>query len=175
MKGLCIVFFCVLGAFQVAAEIKATSIAVVNLKDVAKKSDAGQSIDEQLGEINDKSKKDLLDFEASIKQMDNNAKTSSDERKVEDLQAILYDMTKEKRYQIQEAYQAALEQLEKEIHEVIKEISVEKGYSVVVTSDAVVFNNGCPDITEEALQRLNKRISRIKVDMKKGNERKNDR
>jgi len=147
---------------------KTVRLAVVSLKDIAKKSKAGQSIDDQIEEINNKSKKDLLELEDSIKKMDSDAKTSSDERKVEDLQVILYDMTKEKRYQIQVAYRSAIKSLEEEIRKVIKEIADEKGYSLIIFSDAVFYRDSeCPDVTEEAIRRLDDRIPKIKVDMTK--------
>lgn len=175
MKFVRLLFICVLSLIQATGALAAGKTAVVNIRYVAKNSDAGRGIDDQLAEINDKSKKDLLDLESSIKKMDSDAKTSSDERKVEDLQVILYDMTKEKRYQIQTAYHNALEQLEQEIHKVVEEISNEKGYSLVVISDVIVFNSSeCPDITQETIERLNKRVPKIKVDMKKSKEVEDD-
>ena len=145
-----------------------SKLASINLETVAKNSKAGQSIDEQLEEIHNKSKEDLLELENSIKKMDSNAKTSSDERKVDDLQAILYNMTREKRYQIQAAYRSAIEVLNEEIRKVVEEIAREKGYSLILVSEAVFYSNsGCPDITEEAIKRLDDRVSKIKVDMSK--------
>ena len=147
---------------------KAVKLAVCNVVDVARRSKAGQSIDDQIEEINNKSKKDLLELEDSIKKMDSTAKTSSDERKVEDLQVILYDMTKEKRYKIQVAYRSAIETLQAEIRKVVKEIANERGYSLIMVSDAVVYSSSeCLDITEEAIRRLDNRIPKIKVDMTK--------
>lgn len=147
---------------------KTVKLAVFSITDVAKRSKAGQSIDEQIEEINNKSKKDLLELENSIKKMDSDAKTSSDERKVDDLQVILYDMTKEKRYQIEAAFKSALGVLNEEIRKVVEEIASEKGYSLIVLSEAVFFNSSeCPDITEEAIRRLDSRIPEIKVDVTK--------
>ncbi len=145
-----------------------TKLAVVSLKDIAKRSKAGQSVDDQIEEINNKSKKDLLELEDSIKKMDSAVKTSSDERKIEDLQVVLYDMTKEKRYQIQVAYRSAIEALEEEIRKVVKEIADENGYSLIILSDEVVYKAPeCPDITEEAIRRLDSRVPSIKVDITK--------
>ncbi len=176
---LTICFFANVSFFGAEAETEVSvgaengsKLAIVSLKDVAKRSKAGQSIDDQIEEINNKSKKDLLELEDSIKKMDSDAKTGSDERKVEDLQVILYDMTKEKRYQIQRAYRSAIEVLEGEIRKVIKEIADERGYPLVLISDVVVYGaSECPDITEEAIHRLDSRLPKIKVDMtKKSNE-----
>lgn len=147
---------------------KLIRLAVVSLRDVAQKSNAGQNIEKQIADINNKSKEDLLELESSIKKMDSNIKTDSDERKVQDLQVILYDMTKEKRYQIREAYRTAVETLEKEIYRVVKEIADEKGYHLIALSDGVVYNSQeCPDITEEVIKRLNDRVPEIKVSMEK--------
>ncbi len=147
---------------------KTVRLAVFSITDVAKKSKAGRSIDEQIEEINNKSKEDLLELENSIKKMDSDAKTSSDERKVDDLQVILYDMTKEKRYQIEAAFKSALGVLNEEIRKVVEEIASEKGYSLIVVSEAVFFSSSeCPDITEEAIRRLDSRIPKIKVDITK--------
>lgn len=162
---LVICFFC---SIQSYGKASASDVAIVSLKDVAQKSRAGQSIDNQIAEINNKSKEDLLELENNIKKMDSGVKTSSDERKIEDLQVILYDMTKEKRYQIQSAFRNAIEVLEEEIRKVIKEISDERGYSLVLTSEAVVYRTlKCPDITEEAIKRLDDRVPMIKVNMNK--------
>ena len=166
---------CMLGTlpiFESGAEpsLSATNLklAIIRLNDVARNSSAGRSIDEQIEEIHNKSKEDLLELENSIKKMSSDAKTSSDERKVDDLQAILYNMTREKRYQIQVAYKSAIGVLEKEIRKIVEEIAEEKGYSLIVPSDAVVYSNSeCPDVTEEAIKRLDNRVPEIKVDMSK--------
>lgn len=151
-----------------SSSVISSKLAIISLGDVAKNSKAGQSIDKQIEEINNKSKEDLLELENSIKKMDSDAKTSSDETKVGDLQVILYDMVKEKRYQIQAAYRSAIGILNEEIHRVVKEIADERGYSLVVPSDAVVYSSSeCPDITEEVTKRLDNEISKIKVDMTK--------
>ncbi len=147
-------------------------LAVISLRAIARNSKAGQSIDKQIEEINNKSKEDLLELENSIKKMDSDAKTGSDERKVEELQVILYDMTKEKRHQIQSAYRSAIEVLEKEIQKVVKEIADEKGYTLIMLSDVVVYGtSGCPDITEETVKRLDDKIPEIKVHISKSPER----
>ena len=172
LRFFVICVFVTLQIFEAEAEanLSATNLklAIISLDDVARNSKAGRSIDEQIEEIQNKSKEDLLELENSIKKMSSDAKTSSDERKVDDLQAILYNMTREKRYQIQVAYKSAVGVLEKEIRKVVDEIAKEKGYSLIVLSAAVYFSNSaCPDITEEAIKRLDNRVPEIKVDMSK--------
>lgn len=168
MRAFGFLVLCFLGTVQSYGKELESKLAIVSLKDVAQRSSAGKSIDSQIAEINNKSKEDLLELENNIKKMDSDAKTSSDERKIEDLQVILYDMTKEKRYQIQSAYRKAIEVLEEEIQKIIKEISDEKGFSLVIASEAVVYRvSECPDITEEAVKRLDERVPVIKVNMNK--------
>lgn len=139
-------------------------VAVIDLKKVAADSMAGKSIDEQISEINDKAREDLVEIENSIKKMDSSQKGGLEERKVEDLQVILYDMTRKKRYQIQNAYKTAVKILEKNIFEVVKSIADEKKLSLVVVSDAVFYRaDSSEDITSDVICRLDTVIKRIPV------------
>ena len=142
-------------------------IAVINLKKIASESLAGKSIESQIANINNKASKDLVEFENSIKKIDSDQKDRESERKVEDLQVLLYDMTRKKRYQIQSAYKTAIETLEKEIYKAAEQVSQKRGYSLVVISDVIVFkSDDCPDISEETIELLNKNVSEVKVELK---------
>lgn len=164
--------FCDNGAEQGTAEqksdVKPKKIAIVDLKKVAVSSLAGQSIDEQLFTINNEEKKSLIEFEERIKKMVAENK-GHDDRKSEDARAMLYEMTRRKRNQIQSAYQVAIEALERNIHEVIQKIADEQGINVVLLSDVVVYFK-CQDITEDAIVELNKKLSRIPVVLNKEDE-----
>ncbi len=140
----------------------------MDLKKVAVSSLAGQSIDEQLFTINNEEKKSLVEFEERIKKMVAENK-GHDDRKSEDARAMLYEMTRRKRNQIQSAYQVAIETLERNIHEVIQKIAEEQGIDVVLLSDVAVYFK-CQDITEDAIIELNKRLPRIHVVLNKEDE-----
>jgi Skp family chaperone for outer membrane proteins len=132
------------------------TIAVIDLKKVAIKSEAGKYIEKRIAEINDLSKKDLLDLETKIKSMDTVKASETDTRKIEDMQLILYDMVRTKRYQISEAYKKAITILESEIKKAVSYVAEQKGIRVVLASDAVIYrNNDCADITSQVITRVN--------------------
>lgn len=166
LKSLCLAF-AILIPFVFAKECSEVSIAVVNMDKLFYDSDAGKSIRSQTEEINDKEKKDLLDFETKIRDMDAKRNNEEDTRKVEDLQVILYDMTRSRRYKIQEAYQTALKELEQKANAIIQKIAEKRHITVVIPFDAVIYrSNECIDITDEVLSQLNKTVSDINVKMK---------
>lgn len=153
---------------DIRSDVKPQKIAIVDLKKVAVSSLAGQSIDEQLFTINNEEKKSLVEFEERIKKMVAENK-GHDDRKSEDARAMLYEMTRRKRNQIQSAYQVAIETLERNIHEVIQKIAEEQGIDVVLLSDVAVYFK-CQDITEDAIIELNKKLPRIPVVLNKEDE-----
>jgi Skp family chaperone for outer membrane proteins len=145
----------------------ASVFAVLDLKKVASESSAGKDIEAQIEAINKESKKDLLDLESKIKSMESNKKSDYDTRKIEELQIILYDMVRTKKYQISEAYRKAIAVLDLEMRKVIKEITTEKGIQIVMNVEAVVYlvKDGY-DITAEVINRLNKVCKSVKVTIK---------
>lgn len=157
-------YFIVFFFSSVALNALAQSIAVIDLKKVAAKSEAGKGIEQQVAKKNSQSKDELTDFEKRIKSMESSKLSESDPRKVEELQLILYDMVKERRFQISEAYHNAVKALEKIIKDVVKEIASEKGIDIVLASDAVFFSKkNCVDITAEAIERINLKCRHIEL------------
>ncbi|MDR2645611.1 MAG: OmpH family outer membrane protein [Holosporaceae bacterium] len=142
-------------------------LATVDWKRVAAESLAGKSIEEQIKSINNRAKKDLLDLESKIKEMESNKKADYDSRKIEDMQLILYDMVRSKKYQIAEAYRKAIATLEEESRKIIAKICKEKGVSVVINAEAVVYVAAeSMDITAKVTKELNDRLPSINVEVK---------
>jgi Skp family chaperone for outer membrane proteins len=165
MKFLSIAFAFFL--FQAECADSASAFASLDLKRVASESEAGKSIEKQIEEINQRSKKDLQDLESKIKSMESDKKSDYDARKIEDMQMILYDMLRTKKYQISDAYGEAIAILEKEIKKVVEAVCKEKGIKVVVSSEAIVYiDKKCPDIADEVIKRLNNACKSIKVELK---------
>ena len=145
------------------------SLAIVDMKKIASRSKAGKFIEVSISEINDKSKKDLLELESKIKAMEE-SKTSDVEsrRAVDDMLVVLYDKVRAERYRISEAYREAVNNLENEIKRVISVVAQEKKIKMVLISDAIVYsNNDCVDMTDEAIERLNTECPEIKVELRK--------
>jgi Skp family chaperone for outer membrane proteins len=145
----------------------ASALAVLDLKKVASASLAGKNIEAQAEEINTESRKDLLDLESKIKSMESNKKSDYDARKIEELQIILYDMVRTKKYQISEAYRKAIAVLDLEMRKVINEIIREKGIKIVMNTEAVVYlvSDGY-DITAEVIKKLDAICKTVKVEIK---------
>ncbi|MDR0581139.1 MAG: OmpH family outer membrane protein [Holosporaceae bacterium] len=141
--------------------------AIVDLKKIAAESLAGKSIEEQIKSINDRAKKDLLDLESKVKGMESNKKADYDSRKIEDMQLIMYDMVRSKKYQIAEAYRKAVTTLDEETQKIIAKVCKEKGISVVVNAEAVVYAAvESMDITGEVIKELNERLRSVSVEVK---------
>lgn len=139
-------------------------IAILDLKKVAIESDAGKDIEKKIAEINETSKKDLLELENKIKSMDTAKSSEADTRKVEDMQLILYDMVRTKRYQISESYKKAIAVLESEIKKAVSYIAEQSGIKTVLAADAVIYrSNDCADITEKVIARVNETCQTINV------------
>lgn len=137
-------------------------VAIIDIKKVASKSKAGRGIEKQAATQNNTSKKELIDLENKIKSMESSKLSGSDPQKIEELQLLLYDMVKEKRFQISEAYRKAIETLETIIRGIVEEVCTEKHIDVVITNEAVVYSGkNCLDITEEVTKRLDERCEEI--------------
>jgi len=139
---------------------KRISIAVVKMKEVASKCKAGIGIDEQLKKINDAAKERLLPLEERVKKASENA--SIDDGRSEEMQAALYDTVRTERYQISEATEIAIEQLQNKLKEAISNIA-EKKHLVVFDSDAVLSGKDVFDLTEEVISELDKICPHIEV------------
>lgn len=169
MRYLLVFSYIFLTFFPVSATVgqgRSQVIAIVDLKRVASESKAGKGIDQQVAEKNKESKRELTDLETKIESMESNKLSGSDPRKIEELQLILYDMVKERRFQISEAYRVAIAALEQIIKDAIKEIIAEMGIDIVLASDAIVFSgDNCKDITNETIKKVDQRCSRIDLNV----------
>jgi Skp family chaperone for outer membrane proteins len=148
--------------------VPANAIAIVDMKKIASDSEAGKSIGEQIAKINDASKKDLSELEEKIKSMESDKTRNLDQRKIEDMQLILYDMVSAKKDKIAEAYRVAILTLEEEITKAVACVAKEKGLKVVLTSEAVIFSSeSCLNITADVTEKLNENCKEIKVVLSK--------
>jgi Skp family chaperone for outer membrane proteins len=157
----------ILALFMFQANCEKLEIAVIDLKKIAAESSAGKSIDKQIEKYNQDSKKDLEGLESQIKSLDDKKKKSEeDSRKIEELQIILYEMVRTKKYQIAEAYSRAFSVLDKKMKKIIGEICEKEGIRIVMNGEAVVFmtKDGI-DITNMVIEKLNEICSDIKVEI----------
>ncbi|MDR2794839.1 MAG: OmpH family outer membrane protein [Holosporaceae bacterium] len=149
------------------SEQSAIPLALIDLKKVASRCKAGKNIEKQMVEINNQSKTAPLELEDKIKSMEQDKSSDFDNRKIEEMQLILYDMVRTKRYQINEAYKQAISKLESLIKDTVKAISICDGIGTVIELDAVVYaSDHCRDITEDVINELDAHCQSIKVEVK---------
>jgi Skp family chaperone for outer membrane proteins len=166
MKFLFIIFG-LLYLSEVSCADSGAAFAVLDLKKVASESAAGKDIEKQIEAANNSSKKDLMDLESKIKSMESNKKTDYDTRKIEDMQLILYDMVRTKKYQISDAYKRAIAILDDEMRKIIEKICAKKGIKVVMSSEAVVYmTKECANVTDEVIKGLDAVCKSVKVEIK---------
>jgi Skp family chaperone for outer membrane proteins len=136
------------------------------MRKVISESKAAKSIDDQIKKINENSRNDLKDLESQIKSLDSAKKTDDDSRKIEDMQIMLYDMVRSKKYQISEAHKKAIDVLEGEIKKIIAEICRSKKINMVINKDEMLYyDEGCSDITKEAINKLDEDKPHIPIKM----------
>lgn len=155
---------------QCSDDVKKTSfqIAIIDMKHIASKCKAGISIDDQLCKINDHSKKEYSDLEKKIKEFENkNKKNDTDSRMLEDMQVMLFDAVRKKKYQIETAYQNAISKLEQTIKTVVSEIAIRRGIKLVLLNDVLIHHSEeVLDITDEVIKNVDHLCSFIEVEIK---------
>ena len=151
----------------------ASGLAVIDMDEIFMQSSAGRSIQEQIEQININEKKDLIKLEEKIKQKDlkNRSPNEEEARKLEEMQVILYDMTRKKRYKIQQAYQNAIKLLEKCVQSCISKIAMKKKVKMVLPVTVFVYyTDNVQNITSEVLCAVNNEMPDIKVKLEESAE-----
>ena len=158
----------------VVSQAQDVVIAVVDVEKVISESKAGKSIQEQLKSRREAFQKEFSDREDKLmkaektlvkQKTDLNADDFAKKRK--EFEAQLLETRKlfqKRRNSLDKGLGKALATLRKNIIEVTASIADEKKYQVVLTRDSVVIVQKEMDITKEVLSRLNKKISKIKLD-----------
>lgn len=172
MKKFLIAAFALL-ALSVNPAFAETSLGVVNIAKIMNDSKAASSVRSQLQakqksfqtELDAKEKELLAEDQALVKQKDGadkaafeakvkafRAKAATEQRKVQD-----------KKVQLDKAFSGALEDIQKNVIEIVKQIAVEKKMTMVVTSAQVVYGDASLDITAEVLKRLDAKLPSVAV------------
>jgi Skp family chaperone for outer membrane proteins len=144
------------------------SIAIVDIDRVASGSMAGKSIERQMVEINNKSEKVFSDLEAKVKKAESKQTSPESGRKVEDINALLYELVRDRRQQIIVAYNAALATLKENINTAIAEVSQRKNIKLVVRSEVIIYHTAdFQDITSDVIETMNSICGKIVVKSEK--------
>lgn len=78
----------------------------------------------------------------------------------------------EKQYIMEKAKSIFFREIEKETRSVVQQISEEKGYSIVVPKGQTLFSSDVIDISNEVLEKLDKKFPKVEIDIESLSENK---
>jgi outer membrane protein len=148
-----------------AAAADAPKIAVVNLQTVLETSVAGKSAQNQLKTERDKLEADLKQKGTELQELEKRlqretmvmSKETREEKerefriKTSDFQAL----QRKYRIDLQDLERKLMAQLQKDISDLVTEISKKEGYLLVLSSIGVLYSQPTTDITSRLIQELN--------------------
>lgn len=150
-----------------------SKIAVVNLQAVLRESTAAKSIRSQIDgkrasyqEQISKQEEKLRKEEQDIKNQVSVLSADALEKKKKEFAGKVADMKRSaqnKMNQLQQAYGKAMGEVQKTIFDIIKEMSKEKGFEVAIPTASLLYADESLDISQEILDRLNKKLSNVNV------------
>ena len=150
-----------------------TSIGVVNIAKIMKESKAASSVRGQLqakqkafqGELDAKEKALQAEDQALVKEK-NTADKAAFEKKVKDFREKASNEQRaiqSKKAGLDKAFSGALEEIQKNVLDIVKQVSAEKKMNLVLSSAQVLYGEPTLDITDEVLKRLDAKLPSVAV------------
>ncbi len=151
----------------------ASNIAVVNIQGVVKESTAAKSINEQMEskqktyqadfskreETLHKEEQELKKQKSVLAQQAFAEKAKAFESKVTELQKDVQN----KKAMLDSAYARALSEIQKNVTDIITDMSKEKGFVVAIPTSQLLYAESSLDITADVLKKLNERLPKVEV------------
>ena len=150
-----------------------TSIGVVNVAKIMQSSKAATSVREQMqakqksfqAELDAKEKALLAEDQALVKQK-GSADKAAFEKKVKEFRekaATEQRAVQSKKAQLDKSFAGALEEIQKAVLDIVKQMASEKKLNLVVSSAQVLYGDQSLDITDEVLKRLDSKLPTVAV------------
>jgi outer membrane protein len=150
-----------------------TNVGVVNIGKIMKDSKAATSVRNQLqakqksfqNELDSKEKALLAEDQALVKQKDS-ADKAAFEKKVKEFRekaAKEQRGVQEKKAQLDKAFTAALEDIQKNVLDITKQVAGEKKLNLVLSNTQVLYTEDALDITDEVLKRLDSKLPTVAI------------
>ncbi len=168
-------YFYLIFILLITTQTKANNIAILNVDEVLAKSIAAQNATVQL-----KEKLDLYQIEINKKgeslqreqndlvQQSNILTQEALEAKQKDLITKIQSLeieVKDKKKKLDNIYIKVISQIEKNIAEIIEEISKEENYNLILSSSDVIYSNNITDLTQKVLTSLNKKLTKVEISL----------
>jgi len=174
MRFLILLFIATLWSFPLeAAELK---LAVVDVEKILNISEAGRSVQKQLKEKREAYQKEFTTVERKLKSSEEKIIKDKANLSAEDLAEKRQDFRKQimqarelfqkRRSSLEKALGKSMGELRKNILQVTAEVADEGAYNMILTRDSVVIVEKSMEITDKVLSRLNKKVKKIKLDVK---------
>jgi Skp family chaperone for outer membrane proteins len=106
-----------------------------------------------------KEEQELKDQRAVLTEQAFEAKRRAFEQKVVQVQRAVQDRSRE----LDRSYNAAMAEIQKAVVPIVKDLTVEMGFNVVVDESQVLFAKRSLDITSKVLAELNKKMPKVEV------------
>ncbi len=149
------------------------NIGVVDMQRILEESKAGKSIQSQLKTQREKLNSDITEMEKKIREQEQTLIKQSKELPAADFETKKKEFestfikareeAKKKRIAADSAMKMAIETLQKEIGQVVADISDEKKLDIVMSRNNVVIVAKSLDITQDVLTKLDEKIQSVAV------------
>ena len=155
---------CLLSA-SAFAQTAGTSVAVLNLRKVFASSEAGKKaqseMEKKVQELQDKFKKDEDALVALQDEIEKKSSVWSDETKQEkgiEFQKMRRDLRvkqEDAQMELKKLEEQQLGPIRKDLEQVIEKLAKEKGYSIILPAEVVMYSSDAVDITDEVTKAFN--------------------
>ena len=146
---------------------------VVNIAKIMAESKAAQSVKNQMqvkqkafqAELDAKEKSLYAEDQALVKQKDSTDKAAFD-KKVKDFRekaGTEQQAIQAKKAQLTKSLTTALEDIQKNVGDIVKQVATEKKLTLVVTNSSVLYADPALDVTDEVLKRLDAKLPNVAV------------
>lgn len=149
------------------------SVAVLDLQKIMKESAAAKSIREQIEKKREQFQQEVSKDEDRLRKRDKDLaeqrslmapekfeqERNSFKTEVETVQKEV----QKKRLQLDRAYSKALAEVQDSITAIVKELSAEKKFSLMLPASQTLYYDGALEVTDVVLDRLNKKLSKVTV------------
>lgn len=164
---------CALALVAPQAHAEGSKTAIVNIQKIMKESKAAQAARDQLkakqqqfqDEISRKEKELQAQDQELAKQRNVLAKEAF-EQQVKDFRKKATDAQKDvqdKRMNLTKAFDGALAEIQGNVQQILADLAKEKGFEVAIPSSQVLYYGQGLDISDEVLDRLNKKLPTMTV------------
>lgn len=159
------VFLCCAWLSSAVAQAPNSSIAVLNLRKVFASSEAGKNaqkeMEQKVKELQDKFKKDEDALVALQDEIEKKSSVWSDDKKQEkgiEFQKMRRDLRvkqEDAQMELKKLEEQRLGPIRKDLEAVIEKLAKEKGYTIILPSEVVMYSSDSIDITEEVTKAFN--------------------